>query len=92
MLNPLGAEKFGMILAVPFGFILHITPLKEPFLLSPLQLMSAPFSKSLHTASSLAWLLQLTMFAQDQSHVVDTGEIPNCFDYEETRPRSRCLQ
>jgi hypothetical protein len=131
-LNPLGAEKFRMILAVPFSFILHSIDfdifwfadrivqscyytllyqhcygictsvpkscalgalvLKEAFLQSPLQWMSAPFSKSLHTASSLARLLQVTTFAPDRSYVADTGEIPNCFDYEQTWPRSHCLQ
>jgi hypothetical protein len=123
-LNPRGADRFRIIRAVPFGFILHMTPLifaffgrseglngpatipcctqeatasvtsapkscelaafvlTEGSLPTPLQPMSAPFSKSLQTASSLRWSSQPTALAQDIKRVAETGDTPFMLAFE----------
>ncbi len=45
-------------------------------LASPRQPMSAPFSRSLQTASNLCVSEHPTAFAQDLSLVADTGDVP----------------
>ncbi len=69
-------EATASVTSAPHSCALAALVLKEGSLAAPLHPMSAPFSKSLQTASSLRWSLQPTAFAQDRRRTADTGAVP----------------
>ncbi len=65
------------VTSFPCSMALGAFELEVGFLNSPRQPMSAPFSMSAQTASSLSQSSQPTAFAQDLRHTAETGETPS---------------